>query len=182
MSERWVYVACTCYRDGLLLSDPPISRSEVVFDRYGNVMEKTSRTPEDDSDEFWDWRSERACIHYNMRFVEEIWDARNWRSDDQVAEAIASGRFPHLEEVLDNSQWFTAATILATPQLAAKAIADFDELAQVIPRIGQLATTPMNWTTGLWPFLFVRKFLDASALTGNPLVGYHSVSSLGFEQ
>ena len=122
MSEHWVYVACACYRDGLLASDPPFPRSKIVFDKYGNIMQKGSETPEDDSESFYDWRLELACRHDHMRLVDEIWWTRDWRNRGEAGRIISSGVFPHLEEVLDNSESFGKATILATPELARMAI------------------------------------------------------------
>jgi len=319
MSEHWVYVACNCFRDSLLRSEPPVPRSGIVFDKYGNVMEKRSRTPEDDSERFYDWRVEQACSHDHMRLVNEIWWTRDWRDNGEAGRTIASGSFPYLEAVLDNGESFDAATVLATPELAELAIRDLDGLLQLVPHgttrtvfdnggnvairpvdyaqlpgpgfkplndvyenrepdhwdappeklrqlveigldglefvvrdhpehrellrakqlrqvaeptdtirwsiwdyvkvvltdpgtgnsvtgysqgirqggddaiLGQLVNAtfvemaavdevPRMWTDDLWPLQFIRPLLEASASTGNPLVGYYSGSSLGYEQ
>jgi hypothetical protein len=81
MSETWTYVACTCFRDGLT-SEPPVPRSELAYDRFGNVLMVGSRSGDDDPEALWDWRSgweehvPRACQHDFMRVIEEIWEAR----------------------------------------------------------------------------------------------------------
>ncbi|MDR3070413.1 MAG: hypothetical protein LBU38_05320 [Propionibacteriaceae bacterium] len=41
---------------------------------------------------------------------------------------------------------------------------------------------PRVWTDDLWPLRFIRPLLEASITTGNPLVGYYSGSSIGYEQ
>ncbi|MDR1432554.1 MAG: hypothetical protein LBI99_10615 [Propionibacteriaceae bacterium] len=132
MSEHWVYVACTCCRDDLT-TEPPVPRAKIKYDKYGNIMQKRSKTPEDDSEKFWDWRYEGACSHRNMRVVDEIWDARDWRAGGEAGEIIASGRFPYLEQVLDNSDSFNYAEVLAAPESAAVALKDLDAFSQLTP-------------------------------------------------
>ena len=45
-----------------------------------------------------------------------------------------------------------------------------------------IGEVPRVWTDDLWPLRFIRPLLEASVTTGNPLVGYYSGSSLGYEQ
>jgi len=53
---------------------------------------------------------------------------------------------------------------------------------QAFPGRVTATEVPRVWTDDIWALSGIRSFLAASILTGNPLVGYHSNSSLGFEQ
>ncbi len=131
MSETYAYVACTCWRDGLT-TDPPIPRSEVVYDRFGNIMIRGSLTPDDDTEEFWDWRYEQACSHHDMRLIEDIWQPVRWRKNQRVLEALSP--YPVLCEVLDAGEWASQATVLATPESAKVALGEWDALFSTRPQ------------------------------------------------
>ena len=130
MSENEVYVACTCYQDGLT-TEPPIPRSDIVFDRFGNIMRRGSQTPEDDPEEFWEWRDDHACQHYEMRLIEEIWHAPRWRDDQMIEKVLKT--YPALCTILDGSNCCSQATVLASPELTGEALEQWESLFATRP-------------------------------------------------
>lgn len=135
MSEHEAYVACTCFRDGLT-SEPPVPRSALTFDRFGNVTLRSSRSPEEDPEPLWDWRSgweevgPPACAHDHMRLAERIWSTGNWR-ESEVGATISAGPYSALHEVLDNGRSFGGATILATSELATDALPELEQVLAI---------------------------------------------------
>lgn len=135
MSEYWVYVACTCFRDHVT-SQPPVPRGLLTYDRFGNVTMRSSRTPDSDPETLWDWR-ERACPHDDMRLLEDIWWSSTWDSDPVMARIHTPSDFPNLHHILERGRHFGDAEILATPAEADSGLAEFIEL-DTIPLDGRL--------------------------------------------
>jgi hypothetical protein len=130
MSEHYAYVACSCFRDHLT-SQPPVPRSALTFDSFGNVIAKTSRSADDDDEALRRWRERDACPHEDMRLIEKIWDAGEWDSG-AVGEEVIPARYPMLYEVLDRSVSFGDATVLATPAQAKKALGELRRLELIV--------------------------------------------------
>ena len=133
MSETYAYVACTCFRDGVS-SDPPVPRSQLMLDPYGNVIMRSSHTGDDDPESLFDWRAgwdERrpaACTHHHMRLAEEIWTSSGCH-DDRVDRLLEESGAPRLREILEEGRGVGSwAHVIATPDDARDALPELDRI------------------------------------------------------
>jgi hypothetical protein len=200
MSEPYLYVTCTCFRDGLT-SPPPVAREHMTYDRFGNPMHRRSRTPWDDPSDLWDWREELACQHRYMEITEAIWwtvdphwltDSNHWlRKYDRnrvptpsAADlALVSGQFPNALEVIENLVDKCAPEIVATAETSKVALA---ELRQIESEYSDNNTddsyqhSNFNSKGEVHPVIVTA--LEASIATGNPIVYYYNGSSLKYDE
>ncbi|WP_156393580.1 hypothetical protein [Nocardioides sp. Root140] len=127
MSEHYLYVACSCFRDGRT-TEPPFPRAKLGFDRYGNVKLAAEKSPEDSPDGLWEWRDNKACEHHDMRLVDRIYEGSRADWDyPYVEQAIAGEGFERLRELLHRDVSGDAA-IFATADEAAAGLAEMQEL------------------------------------------------------
>lgn len=127
MSEHYLYVACTCFRDGIA-TPPPISPHLLDHDRFGVVKRIADVTGEDSPDDLYRWRESDACEHRHMRIGDEMFHGTRPEWDHPVVErALKSEGFAAIDDVFHRRP--TGDTdVFATTAEASAALPELEKL------------------------------------------------------
>ncbi len=149
--ERWIYVACNCFRLGRT-SPPPVALAGLTLDAVGDVVLIDQSRSEYSAGAFREWVQERACPHPNMREYETILDA-DWEYDHPLlahyADEFKGADYPALKSVLNGPR---EGRVLMTPTVATVVL---DELTQLWAHPLPGTTTVLIDDSGerVWPFM-----------------------------
>ncbi|MFT4010028.1 MAG: hypothetical protein QM655_08300 [Nocardioidaceae bacterium] len=161
MSEHYLYVACTCFRDGIA-TEPPVSRELLDNDRFGNVKRIADRTGEDSPENLYQWREHDACEHDYMRIGDEIFHGTRAEWDHPVVEqTLKSEGFEAIDELFHRR-----------PSGDADVFATAAEASRALPELRRLLETPTGISS--------RVLVDARARVSGPLDPRGYTSGVGF--
>lgn len=149
--ERWIYVACNCFRLGRT-SPPPVAVAELTLDALGDVVLVDHPASPDSVGAMREWVQDRACPHPGMREYETILDV-DWEYNHPLlayyADVFKSSEYPALKSIVGANP---ATKVLMMPTIAGKVL---DELKDLRSHSLPGTTTVLVDETGvrLWPFL-----------------------------
>lgn len=149
--ERWIYVACDCFKLGRT-SLPPTALHELTLDHVGDVVPIGGDRSRSIAGSLREWVADRACPHRGMREFETLLDV-DWEYQHPLlahyADEFKQGEYPVLKSILGGPH---ERQILILPGGATEVIEELDWLWSH-PLSGQTTVLVDEVGVRVWPFL-----------------------------
>jgi hypothetical protein len=187
MSNGWLYVACACFRRGLV-SPGPVALDRLDFDRFGNVKRMVERSPEESPWPLYEWRLDAACEHGDMRAVEEMYDGyREAWSHPAVEAMLEEPGLERVAELVRRRRPPAMAGVFVTAEEARMTLPQLSEFAtRLSGLVSRVVVDSSGRTSGFIDRLgfgdhdeFVR--LDSAKFPDQSIAGVGELGVVGFE-